>query len=236
MNSQNGWPVVGKSSCDQGPFGGVTFPNGILKGDVAVIARWQLARYEDTVEPLIQGECWGWFVKPIEGSNVISNHSSATAWDINATQNPMGVPAARSLSTGQIAACHAIEAASHGTLRWGGDFTRPDPMHWEIVGSRAQVGAFAAVIRNQQEEDDMIVTLDDASISKLSKGIVDAWVAKDLGAAGGGDTLGVVMQTGVLGNSNRALKLLEQIAVSVAPVPPPVPEVRPHSAAAPPSE
>lgn len=155
--SQNGWPVVAKSACDQGPFAGVWFPNGILKGDVATIARWQLARYEATVEQLVPGTCWGWFVKPIEGSSTISNHSSATAWDINAQRHPMGVAASRNMSAAQISACHAIEAASHGTLRWGGDFSRPDPMHWEIIGSHTQVAAFATMLRNPQEEDDMSV-------------------------------------------------------------------------------
>lgn len=173
--SQNGWPVVGKDACDQGPFEGVTFPNGILKGDVAKIARWQLAQYKAHVEPLHAGECWGWFVKEIEGSSTISNHASATAWDINAPDNPMGVPTSRSLSEHQINACHAIEAASQGTLRWGGDFTRPDPMHWEIVGSRSQVAAFAAWIRAQEEE----LPVDQATFNKL----MDGWARTPNGAA-----------------------------------------------------
>jgi hypothetical protein len=154
--SQNGWTVVGESACDQGPFNGVVYPNGILKGDVAVIARWQMARYSATVEPIVAGTCWGWFVKRITGSEDYSNHSSGTAWDINAPQHPMGTPASHNMSSGEIAACHAIEADSQGTLRWGGDFGRPDPMHWEIDGSRSEVAAFAAWIRG--EDDDLVTT------------------------------------------------------------------------------
>lgn len=146
--SQNGWPVVAKAACDQGPFLGVTFPNGILAGDVAVIARWQMGRYEATVEPLIKGACWGWYVKPIEGTATASNHSSATAWDINATKYPMGDAASEHMSAAKINACKAIVAASGGVLRWGGTYSgRPDPMHWEIVGTPAEAHTFANKIR-----------------------------------------------------------------------------------------
>ena len=142
--SQNGWPIVERDRCDQGPFHGVRFPNGILAGPVATVARWQLDRYVATVEPLIAGACWGWFVKPIEGSQVASNHGSATAWDINATRHVMGRPASASMTARQITACRAIVAQSGGVLRWGGDYrTRPDPMHWETIGDRPAVAAFA---------------------------------------------------------------------------------------------
>jgi len=151
--SQNGWPVVAKISCDLGPFEGVMFPNGILRGDVATIARWQMRRYKATVESIVPGTCWGWDPKKIQGSDQWSNHASGTAWDINAPEHPMGPPTGSNMTAREIAACHAIEAASGGTLRWGGDFSRPDPMHWEIIGSRAQVAAFAASIR--AGEDDM---------------------------------------------------------------------------------
>jgi hypothetical protein len=217
--SQNGWPIVGKSACDQGPFAGVVFPNGILKGDVATIARWQLAEYERRVEPLVPGTCWGWFVKLIEGSATRSNHGSGTAWDNNATQHPMGVPASHNMSPAQISACHAIEAESQGTLRWGGDFSRPDPMHWEIIGSRAMAAAFATKIRNEQEDDHMTLEEMKTLANLIADAVVDKWVRKDLGAAGGGDTVGVVMQTGVLGNSMKILGLLEEISAKLTPVP-----------------
>lgn len=146
-HSQNGWPVVGKSDCDQGPFQGVKFPNGILAGDVAKLARWQLQRYAATVEPLKSGTCWGWYDKLIEGSSTISNHASATAWDVNADAHPMGTPASRTMSPAKIAACRAIVKASRGTLRWGGDYSgRPDPMHWEVDASPAEVHAFVKTL------------------------------------------------------------------------------------------
>lgn len=147
-SSQNGWPVAEKSDCSQGPWFGVTFPNGILAGDVATIAEWQLGRYRADVEPLVAGTCWGWFVKDIEGSSTISNHASGTAWDVNATQHPMGPPTSSNMSDAEISACRRIVDDADGTLRWGGDYSgRPDPMHWEIDAGPSAVSAFADRIR-----------------------------------------------------------------------------------------
>lgn len=146
--SQNGWPVVPRSKVDEGTYAGVRLPNGILAGDVAMIARWQLNRYASTVEPLVPGTCWGWFVKEIEGSDTISNHASGTAWDINADQHPMGRPPSANMTAQEIFACQAIVHAADGVLRWGGSYTgRPDPMHWEIVGTPKQAAALAAKIK-----------------------------------------------------------------------------------------
>lgn len=211
--SQNGWPVVDKDACDQGPFHGVSFPNGILAGDVATIARWQLSHYAAMVEPLIAGSCWGWFVKQIEGTTQVSNHSSATAWDINASLHPMGVATSRTMQGWQIEACHAIEAASQGTLRWGGDFGRPDPMHWEIIGTRSQVAAFARYLRTKEE------TMDDATIAKLANAIGEAVVDKllthNLGRSG--PTVGVVLQSGVYQNGGKIIAQLQEITDLLTP-------------------
>jgi hypothetical protein len=146
--SQNGWPVVPRSAVDEEPLiRNVRVPNGVLKGDVAVIFRWLAAQYDRRVERLVPGTCWGWYVKVIEGSSTISNHASGTAVDFNAPQNPMGSGTTkRSMSAAQIATCHALEDESDNVLRWGGDFGRNDPMHWEIVGSRAACRAFVAKI------------------------------------------------------------------------------------------
>lgn len=147
MKAQNGWPVVGHAALDQGPFAGVKFPNGILAGDVAIIARWQLRRYVADVEPLHAGQCWGWFVKEIEGSDDVSNHSAGCAWDINAQRHVMGKPASESMTARQISACRAIVRDSGSVLRWGGDYRgRKDPMHWEVIGSPAAAERLATKI------------------------------------------------------------------------------------------
>jgi len=161
--SQNNWPVVSRSACDEGPFEGIQFPNGILAGDVAYVMRWHLRRYRQTVEPIVNGTCWGWNAKRISGSDDWSNHASGTAWDINAPQHPMGPPVRTNMSQREIDACHALEAESGHVIRWGGDFSRPDPMHWEIRGSRSQVAALARKIREGEADmtqDEMLDALE----------------------------------------------------------------------------
>jgi len=153
-NSQNGWPVATTTQQDDEPLiGSIEVPNGVLKGNVAVIFRWLATEYNKRVEPLQAGECWGWFVKKIEGSNSYSNHASGTAVDFNAPDNPMGVPTKKVMTAAQIAECHNLEDESNDVLRWGGDYvTRPDAMHWEIVGSRAAASKLAKKIKGTPAE------------------------------------------------------------------------------------
>lgn len=171
--SQNGWPVVPRSAVDEEPLiRNVRVPNGVLAGDVAVIFRWLAAQYDKRVEPLKSGQCWGWFVKQIEGSATISNHSSGTAVDFNAPDNPMGSGTTkRSMTAAQINTCHALEDESGGVLRWGGDFGRNDPMHWEIVGSRAACRAFVAKITAKPTPPREVTMIKiDASLPVLRQG------------------------------------------------------------------
>jgi hypothetical protein len=175
--SQNRWPIVAKVDCDTAPLiRDVTVPNGVLAGDVALIFRWLAGEYDRRVERLKRGECWGWFVKTIEGSASISNHASATAVDFNAPDNPMGRgTTAKSMTGAQIRTCHELEQESDDVLRWGGDYlTRQDPMHWEIVGSAAAVRRFAGKLRNAPEPREVAKMIMTVSIPLLRQGDDDA--------------------------------------------------------------
>ena len=152
--SQNGWPVAGREQQDEAPLiRTIRVPNGVLKGDVAVVFRWLARQYDSRVEQLVPGTCWGWFVKRIVGSSSYSNHSSGCAVDFNADRHPMGQAASRSMTAKQIAACRAIVREAGGVLRWGGDYEgRVDSMHWEIVATPARVKAFANKIRDEEAD------------------------------------------------------------------------------------
>lgn len=76
---------------------------------------------------------WGYAERPIRGGRTLSNHASGTAIDLNATTLPMGVDPDQLLTRAQIDRCHEIEAATGNVVRWGGDWSRPDAMHWEIA-------------------------------------------------------------------------------------------------------
>lgn len=165
VTSQNGWKIVGASACDTAPLiDGIKVPNGVLAGDVAVVFRWLAEQYNARVERLVPGTCWGWYVKTIAGSGTLSNHGSATAVDFNADKHAMGDSASKSFSAAQIKTCKAIVTESGGVLRWGGTYSgRVDSMHWEIVGSAAQVKAFV------EEIEDMAIDYD-----KLANAVLDA--------------------------------------------------------------
>lgn len=172
--SQNGWPVVTdsqRSKLVDPVVHGADFPNGWLRGDVDVVFRYLIDRLHREVEPIMPGGCWGWFVKPIEGSTTISNHSSGTAIDYNAPRHPMGTR--NTYSASDRAKIHAILDDLDGVVRWGGDYSgRPDDMHFEINASAAATARVADRIR---EGDD--VTKDElkAALREVMPDVLTAW-------------------------------------------------------------
>ncbi len=148
--AQNGWPVAEPHQMDENPiYGNVKAPQGVLAGDVAIVFRWLAAEYHRRVEPLVSGTCWGYEKRKISGSDEWSTHAAGCGLDLNADQHNMGDPPSDSFSAAQIDTCHALERESDGVLRWGGDFSRPDGMHWEIIGNSKQVASFAAKIEGE---------------------------------------------------------------------------------------
>lgn len=173
--SQNGWPIVPKDRRDlldtEPLIRDITLPNGVLAGDVAYAFRWLARQWDRRVERLVKGWCWGWNVRKIEGSDDYSNHSSGTAGDFNAPNNPMGPgTTAKSLTREQIRECHEIEDESDGVFRWGGDFSRNDPMHWEINASRAAVSKFVKRLKGVPVEKPPVMIGVSVSIPVLKEG------------------------------------------------------------------
>ena len=148
VDSDNGWPLAGRDDLDRTGVAGVTFPNGVLRGDVATVLLHVAQRFHDEVEPLHDGWSWGWEVKKIEGTDTFSNHSSGTALDLNAPDHPVG--SAGTFTDRQVAAIRRILADCDGVVRWGGDYAgRKDEMHFEIVRGRGAVAALAGKIAQE---------------------------------------------------------------------------------------
>lgn len=151
MKSQNGWTAgtpaqIGGLDPSPVPGTSVRLPQGIRKGDVATVLLHVAQQFHRTVEPLHAGWCWGYFHKHIEGSATLSNHASGTAIDLNAPNHPMGK--ANTFTASKQAAIRAILRYCDGVVRWGGDYSgRKDDMHFEIVGSAADVARLARKIR-----------------------------------------------------------------------------------------
>jgi hypothetical protein len=103
--------------------------------------------FNELIEPIDGGalDDWGYCFRNVRGStDKLSNHSSGTAIDLNATKHPLGkigtfppekVPMIRAL------------AKKYG-LKWGGDYKgRADEMHFEIELGEAKVAALIGSLK-----------------------------------------------------------------------------------------
>ncbi len=148
--SQNGWPVdpPRRARTIPGTNVRVTVADGPA-GDVLMHVLGQVnSRVEDISMNSDRGEAddWGYANRNVRGSEAISNHASATAVDINATRHSLG--ARDTFTAEQSAEIRRILAEVDNVVRWGGDYTgRRDEMHFEIVGSQAEVARVAERLR-----------------------------------------------------------------------------------------
>lgn len=91
--------------------------------------------HHERVEPLNTQDVWddwGWAYRPIRGTTTtLSNHSSGTAMDLNATVHPYR--AKGTYNAVQVKRIKKRLKWLRGVIRWGGDYrTVTDEMHYEI--------------------------------------------------------------------------------------------------------
>jgi hypothetical protein len=136
--SQNGWPALAADShllytwSIPGASGTtrLRLRNGSAGFLLCHLATWFDSKVEGLVEPLLDD--WGYAYRPVRGyETTLSNHSSGTAMDLNATDHPLGVEDTFSL-TEQRHIGKRLRLYD-GAIRWGGDYRgRKDEMHFEI--------------------------------------------------------------------------------------------------------
>lgn len=87
---------------------------------------------------------WGYCHRYMRGSaSKLSNHSWGLAVDINATKNPMQTRKPNGALQSDIPPWVVSRAAFYG-FSWGGNYVnRPDPMHFEFLGTPAQATALS---------------------------------------------------------------------------------------------
>ena len=137
--SQNGWPALSSASpllyTWQLPDSGtrLRIRNGSAGFLLCHIALWFDERVEDLDEKVLDD--WGYAYRAVRGfSTTLSNHSSGTAVDLNATDHPLGSTA--TFSAEETAEIHRRLDLYDGCIRWGGDYVnRKDSMHFEINAS-----------------------------------------------------------------------------------------------------
>ena len=140
LKSSNGWPA----SKDPAVIGVKSYPipgTGIkirVAEKVAPLLVALCADFHKLVEPINEGSLddWGYCFRMIRGStDSLSNHSSATAVDLNSNLHPLGK---RETFTMEQETIVRQIAAKYG-CRWGGDWKRADEMHFEINLTPKQV-------------------------------------------------------------------------------------------------
>ena len=89
--------------------------------------------FHELIEPIDEGtlDDWGYCFRQVRGSTEnLSNHSSGTAIDLNATQHPLGKVG--TFPNEKVPMIRAL-AKKYGLI-WGGDYrNRKDEMHFEIA-------------------------------------------------------------------------------------------------------
>jgi hypothetical protein len=154
--SQNGWSASPSLAIRDLSAGGAEFVPGVRDNDdVATVLRYVAQQFNDRVEFLRSGWCWGFsFRANANNPNSLSNHASGTAIDCNAPLHPNGVPTAQTFTPVQVSVIRRILAEVDGTVAWGGDFrSTPDAMHFEIVADAATLARTANRLREESWSD-----------------------------------------------------------------------------------
>jgi hypothetical protein len=143
LKSQNGW-TASKDTAEleiiSVPIKGTKIKVRCAKAVAPLIAGF-CAEFHELIEPIDEGSLddWGYAFRMVRGStDNLSNHSSGTAVDLNATQHPLGKKG--TFPSEKVPMIRAL-AKKYGML-WGGDFRRrADEMHFEIAVTPAKAAA-----------------------------------------------------------------------------------------------
>ena len=147
MKSQNGWPaskIRNEIGIESFPVPGTKIKLACAKS-VAPLLVGFAAEFHQLIEPIDEGglDDWGYCFRMVRGStDNLSNHSSGTAIDLNATKHPLG-----KVGTFPAEKVPMIKAlAKKYSLTWGGsdNWRRKDEMHFEVAIPPSKVEAAIA--------------------------------------------------------------------------------------------
>ncbi len=127
-----GWP-----HCQESRMEVVSVGDGVQLRVRKEIASLVSRLCRETIEGgyhLHRGQCWGFACRAIRGTSRPSNHSWGLAVDLNSLKNPMGPRLVTDMPDWLPALW------KRNGFRWGGDYHgRKDAMHFEYMGTRAQI-------------------------------------------------------------------------------------------------
>jgi hypothetical protein len=149
LTSQNGWPaskIRNEIGIESFSVPGTKIKLACAKS-VAPLLVGFAAEFHQLIEPIDEGglDDWGYCFRMVRGStDNLSNHSSGTAIDLNATEHPLG-----KVGTFPAEKVPMIKAlAKKYSLTWGGadNWRRKDEMHFEVAIPPSKVEAAIAKI------------------------------------------------------------------------------------------
>lgn len=156
--SYNGW----LASKNPAAFGGLqklivsgeSFAPGVRAGDVRTVLEYVARQLHERVEPVVrpdwhQADDWGYSYRKNMNDKNLSCHASGTAFDYNATRHPNGKRG--TFSPTQVREIRKILAEVDNVVRWGGDFSKADEMHFEVFGPESAVRNVARRLRAAPE-------------------------------------------------------------------------------------
>lgn len=135
--SMNGWPALAADSSYlytwtvPGSGRKLRLRNGSAGYLLIHLATW----FDDEIEDVEGGtlDDWGYAYRPVRGYTTgLSNHSSGTAMDLNATRHVLGrEDTFTAVEERRIR--RRVNDFMQDTIRWGGEYSgRKDEMHFEI--------------------------------------------------------------------------------------------------------
>jgi hypothetical protein len=150
IKSANGWTaskVRAEIGIESFPIPGTKVKLACAKA-VAPLLVGFATEFHELIEPIDEGtlDDWGYAYRDVRGSTTtLSNHSSGTAIDLNATQHPLGK--AGTFPAEKVPMIRAL-AKKYGLL-WGGDYrNRKDEMHFEVILTPAKAAALIKKLEN----------------------------------------------------------------------------------------
>lgn len=143
--SQNGWTAL-KSASSLVSLDWVT--GRVRSGDVHWIFNDFCKWYNSNIETITREHSWAWAYREIRGSSTqLSNHSSATAIDLNAPKHPLGKSG--TFTSSQVSKIRGKLKTYNGAIRWGGDYSgRKDEMHFEINVSPSKLKSIVSNLKS----------------------------------------------------------------------------------------
>lgn len=146
--SEAGWRMCNRDECDLVRIPGLEYTNTapLRKGaPLTILGAW-MYWYDRNVEE-ITSPVWGWSATNAVAS---SNHLSGTAIDVNAPKYPWGSSAVNHMSPNKISKIREGLRLFEGSVFWGQDWGRRDPMHYQCGWreNNGRNGEFAAKLRS----------------------------------------------------------------------------------------